>query len=196
MTGGQVRRVVGLPWLAGVLAIFVLVGGCASGDGDPLPEAGAGAAPSNQAGAATPTEDAKQDEVDSDERVMADYRKHWEDVIAAHTAGDPALKRLTEHAINPRLSSVVQQIDEDKKDGKLTKGEPELLTVEVESREDDRAEVVSCMASGTWRYHSARSGEPLEELSKKRYVVTASLYLRQETWKVSTMKIQEDSCDG
>jgi hypothetical protein len=24
------------------------------------------------------------------------------------------------------------------------------------------------MASGTWRYHSARSGEPLEELSKTR----------------------------
>lgn len=177
------------------MAILLLVGGCASRDDDPLPETGSGLPPSNGATVTTSADDKKNDEVDSDERVLEDYRKHWQDVVAAHTAGDPAFRRLTGHAVNPRLSSVVRQIRDDKDAGKVTKGEPKLLSVEVRSRDDGRAEVVSCLDSGTWRYHSAKSGEPLEEFSKKRYIVTATLLLKQTAWKVSTLELQEDSCE-
>jgi hypothetical protein len=195
VTRERPRRAVGLSGLGGVLAILLLVGGCASRDDDPLPETGSGLPPSNGATVTTSADDKKNDEVDSDERVLEDYRKHWAEVVAAHAAGDPALK-LADHAVNPRLSEVQQQIIDDNEAGKVTKGEPKILGAEVDSRDDGRAKVTSCLDSATWRYHDAESGRPLEELSKQRYVATATLLLKQATWKVSNIELQEDSCDG
>src|SRR5262245_21075263 len=106
------------------------------------------------------------------------------------------MRRLTEHAVDPRLSTVTLEIRDAKADGKVTKGKPKLLSVEVSARADGRAKVVSCVDAATWRYYSVRTGEPLEDYSKKRYSAAATLLLKGSSWKVAVMEIQEDSCGG
>jgi hypothetical protein len=186
-----------LAWLAGVIGVLLLVGGCAGGnEEDGLPQGAGDGGGGGSAGAATTVTEATAVDVDSDERVLEDYRKHWDDVVAAHAANDPFMKRLTNHAVDPRLSTVTLEIRDDKNAGKVTKGEPKLLSAEVTSRGDGRAKVESCLDPATWRYYSSETGKPLEEFGTKRYNVDATLLLKEATWKVALLTIREDSCDG
>ena len=175
-----------------VLPAMLLVAGCSGPDSDGLPQAGAAAETRTQS-ATTTTGDASAS-LDSDERVLADYKAYWDVVVDVYADGDFRSTKLREHATGVQLDFVRNDVLDNATRRRVARGRPKLFGAEVTSRDEGKATVEDCIDSNQWLFHDARTGKLVDTPSGKQYRLTAKLRLEDQRWKVADVEYKEAQC--
>jgi hypothetical protein len=185
-------------WIAVAAAVLLLTAGCSQDGGDELDAlSGDAPPPSVKPQTSVTSGDPAEIPVDSDERVLADYKAYWGDVVAVRAAGKPTAARVRAHTTGFRYGELQTEIAKDRELGRVAKGEPKLLDPRVDERRDGRAIVVDCLDSNQWLFHDRKTGKLIDKPSGRTYPVSTQLKLVGDVWKVESMIIDEEGkCDG
>jgi hypothetical protein len=179
-----------------LLTVLMVAAGCGGGDEERLPELGgaaSGAVGTAPAGPST-TAAGEGSPLDSDGRVLAGYAAYWDAAIAAYATNDWRSKKLAAHATGSQLSLVRNELLDNLAERKVARGRPRLFGAKVTNRDREEAVVEDCIDSNRWLFHDARTGKLKDTPSGKRYRVTATLRVEDQSWKVAEMTYEEERC--
>ena len=174
--GGGIR-----PLRVALSALLALgaAGSCA--DGDATPSTTTSAPPST-----TTT-------VGEDQEVLDAYVAFWNDgYLEAADPMDPTSPALAAHATGAQLETLQRAFIARQANGEVIRGTLDLQP-RVVSVVDERATVRDCYLDNTGIFDEA-SGERVDTASGVRHLITATLVVEDDTWKVSDLKQEGDGC--
>ena len=174
--GGGIR-----PLRVALSALLALgaAGSCA--DGDASPSTTISAPPST-----TTT-------VGEDQEVLDAYVAFWNDgYLEAADPMDPTSPALAAHATGAQLETLQRAFIARQANGEVIRGTLDLQP-RVVSVVDETATVRDCYLDNTGIYDEA-SGERVDTASGVRHLITATLVVEDDTWKVSDLTQEGDGC--
>lgn len=172
-----------------LLALVVALAGC-SGNGDDE-EAITTTTTAPTTATTSPEPVTTVDDADTEE-VLAAYRGFWDAYLVAADPMDPEHPALVERATGAQLEQVQQAFLARLSAGEVIRGSLDLAP-EVETIDDDAAEVRDCYADGTGIYDAA-TGERKDTESGERQLVRASLVRDEGAWKVAELVREGTGC--
>lgn len=118
--------------------------------------------------------------------ALAGYRAYWDAYLAAADPMDPNNPALTGAATGPALEAVQRSFLALRSAGKVIRGELDLAP-QVTDLEADVATIEDCYGDDTGVYEAA-TGKREDAPTGQRHLVTATLRLDGEIWKVERLE--------
>jgi hypothetical protein len=128
-----------------------------------------------------------------DQEVLDAYVAFWKDgYLAAADPMDPESPALAAHTTGTQLETLQRAFIARLANGEVIRGtldlEPRVVSVV-----DGTATVRDCYLDNTGVYNEA-TGERVDEASGVRHLITATLVVEDDTWKVSDLEQEGDGC--
>jgi hypothetical protein len=131
--------------------------------------------------------------VGEDQEVLDAYVAFWNDgYLEAADPMDPTSPALAAHATGAQLETLQRAFIARQANGEVIRG-PLDLQPRVVSVVDERATVRDCYLDTPGIFDEA-SGERVDTASGVRHLITATLVVEDDTWKVSDLKQEGDGC--
>lgn len=131
--------------------------------------------------------------VGEDQEVLDAYVAFWNDgYLEAADPMDPTSPALAAHATGAQLETLQRAFIARQANGEVIRGTLDLQP-RVVSVVDETATVRDCYLDNTGIYDEA-SGERVDTASGVRHLITATLVVEDDTWKVSDLKQEGDGC--
>lgn len=118
--------------------------------------------------------------------AIAGYRAYWDAYLASADPMDPNNPALAKTATGPALEAVQRSFLALRSAGKVIRGELDLAP-KVTALEASAATVEDCYGDETGVYEAA-SGKREDTPTGQRHLVTATLRLEGDTWKVEQLE--------
>lgn len=182
-------RSVGVALVATVAAAILVV--ACSDDGDPAAisttATGPSTSPSTTAGATTTTA------VDDEQAVLDAYVAFWNHgFLVAADPMDPTHPALAEHATGTQLETLQRAFLARQTNGEVIRGSLDLAP-RIVSVVGETATVRDCYLDDTGVFDAA-TGERHDTPTGVRHLVTATLVVEGDAWKVSDLEREGDGC--
>ncbi|WP_412736047.1 hypothetical protein [Krasilnikovia sp. MM14-A1259] len=165
---------------------MLLVGaGCTSGKSDSSPN-GTSSPTASSAPSLGPRAAAERD-------ALAAYRGMWSTFVEAAKTSDAEAPELRKYASDQALRLIASGLYNDKKQGKITKGEvvldPKVTEVKPEQVPTE-VTVLDCVDTTKWLVHKA-SGELWDDKPGGQHRMTATVKQSDGAWKVNSFILEE-----
>ena len=180
--GGGIRPI-GIA-LSALVALGVL-GACADDDD--------GSQSTTSSTASTTTDGSTSTTAGQDGEVLDAYVAFWNDgYLEAADPMDPTNPALAAHATGEQLETLERAFLARQTNGEVIRGTLDLQP-RVVSVVGETATVRDCYLDNTGVF-DAESGERVDTASGVRHLITATLVVEDDTWKVSDLKQEGDGC--
>ena len=143
-------------------------------------------------GPARPSPTTTQAPADIAQKVIADYRGMWADLVSAARTSDYQSARLPQHASGDALNLLVQGLAKDQELGIVTRGKLVLqphITSLTPAGNPTKATVTDCFDNTHWIEYKTSGGLEKNAPGGRRST-TADLVRMGRTWKVTQLTIR------
>jgi hypothetical protein len=143
--------------------------------------------------ASTSTDDSTTTTIGEDQQVLDAYVSFWNDgYLAAADPMDPTSPALAAHSTGEQLETLQRAFLARQTNGEVIRGSLDLQP-RVVSVVGDTATVRDCYLDNTGVFDVA-TGERHDTATGVRHLITATLIVEDDTWKVSDLQQEGDGC--